>query len=149
MNGDTRRGFYTALAAFIGSYRARRPQAASDSTLLAKSEIFPVDQMPAITTANGGKRWEILHRVLPTGESVSLHASMQPAGATPNPPHAIQHSEVILVQEGTMLFEYEGKSTKVGAGGVIFVAVGTMHSARNIGNTPAKYYVLAIGGDTK
>jgi quercetin dioxygenase-like cupin family protein len=37
----------------------------------------------------------------------------------------------------------------VGAGGVIFVAFGTKHRARNVGDGPAKYLVVAIGGDTR
>jgi len=142
------RSLYAALVALFGTLRTRAtPQGSANA--LAKSETFSADQMSSSTTANGGKRWEILHGVLPTGETVALHASMQPAGSPANPPHSIQHTEVILVQEGAMLFEYDGKSARVGAGGVIFVAFGTMHSARNIGDTPAKYFVLAIGGDTK
>ena len=105
--------------------------------------------MPVVTNANGGKRWEILHGVLATGEAIAVHESLQPAGMSPNPPHTIQHSELILVQEGTLLFEHDDRSEKVAAGGVIFVAFGTKHSARNVGNGPAKYLVIAIGGDTQ
>jgi mannose-6-phosphate isomerase-like protein (cupin superfamily) len=53
------------------------------------------------------------------------------------------------VIEGALLFEHDGKSEKVGPGGVIFVAVGTMHTVKNVGSVPAKYMVLQIGGDTK
>jgi mannose-6-phosphate isomerase-like protein (cupin superfamily) len=116
---------------------------------LSQSQIFQVDQMAGTTTANGGKRWNILSGVLPTGEPIEVHESQQPAGAKPNPAHTIQHSELILVLEGTLLFEYDGKSEKVGAGGIIFVAYGTMHAARNVGDGPARYVVVAIGGDAK
>ncbi len=51
--------------------------------------------------------------------------------------------------EGTLSFEHDGKSEKVGPGGVIFVAMGTMHTVKNVGTVPAKYMVLQIGGDTK
>jgi len=78
-----------------------------------------------------------------------VHESLQPAGIAPNPPHTIQHSELILVQEGTLLFEYDGRSEKVGPGGVIFVAIGTRHAARNVGDGPGKYLVIAVGGDTR
>ncbi len=37
----------------------------------------------------------------------------------------------------------------VGPGGVIFVAIGTMHTVKNVGEVPAKYVVVQIGGDTK
>ncbi len=98
--------------------------------------------------ANGAERWELLQGVLATGESIAVHESQQPAGVAPNPPHTIQHSELILVQEGTLLFEHDGKSEKIGAGGVILVAPATRHAVKNVSDGPAKYLVIAIGGDT-
>jgi len=91
----------------------------------------------------------MLEGVLATGEAIALHESLQPAGSAPNPPHTIQHSERILVQEGTLLFEHEGRSERVGPGGVIFVATGSRHAARNVGDGTAKYLVIAMGGDTR
>jgi mannose-6-phosphate isomerase-like protein (cupin superfamily) len=105
---------------------------------------MPVREMP-----NGGKSWNILHGELATGEIIALHESTQPAGLAPNPPHTIQHSELIFVREGTLLFEHDGKSQRVDAGGIILVAFGTRHTARNIGDGPANYLVIAIGGDTR
>ena len=116
---------------------------------LSESEVFSLDQLPVTTRPNGSKSWNVLHGELATGETIALHESMQPQGIAPNPPHTIQHSEFIFVQQGTLLFEHDGKAETVGAGGVIFVAFGTKHSARNTGEGPAKYPVVAIGGDTK
>jgi len=87
---------------------------------------------------------------LATGEMVNLHESMQPVGVAPNPQHVIQHSEFILVREGRLEFEREGSpSQTVGPGGVIYVAFGTKHTVKNVGDVPAKYFVIAIGGDAK
>ena len=119
------------------------------SRTLSDSEVFSTDRIPATTSVNGAKRWNILEGVLATGDAIAMHQSLQPAGMAPNPPHTIQHSELILVQEGTLLFEHDGGSEKVGPGGVIFVALGTRHAARNVGDGTAKYLVIAIGGDTK
>jgi quercetin dioxygenase-like cupin family protein len=121
----------------------------SGHTTLSKSEVLFLDRTPDIARANGGKSWNILHGTLATGEAIAVHESLQPAGVAPSPPHEIQHSEIILVEQGTLLFEHNGTSEKVNAGGVIFVAFGTRHAARNIGDGPAKYLVLAIGGDTR
>jgi quercetin dioxygenase-like cupin family protein len=74
---------------------------------------------------------------------------MQPAGTKPNPAHRIEHSEVIVVEQGTLEFEHAGKAERAGAGSIIYVAFGTMHSVRNVGDGPAKYVVIQIGGDTK
>jgi mannose-6-phosphate isomerase-like protein (cupin superfamily) len=111
------------------------------------------DQMAVRKMANGGESRNVAHGTLATGETVNLHESMQVAGTPPNPPHVIEHSEFICIREGEVEFQHEvdGKmvSEKVGPGGVIYVALGTRHMVRNVGNVPAKYFVIAIGGDAK
>jgi mannose-6-phosphate isomerase-like protein (cupin superfamily) len=153
MNAVPRRDFCIALSAFVPmaatQAKSQHEPEKSGKVALTDSQVFSPDTMPANSNPDGRKRWDILHGMLATGEAIAVHKSLQPAGAAPNPPHAIQHSELILVQEGTLIFEYDGKSEKVGPGGVILVAFGTRHSARNVGDGPAKYLVIAIGGDTR
>lgn len=119
----------------------------SSQPVLAESKVFNIDQLAVQTMPNGGKSWDVLRGALVTGETVAVHESTQPVGLVPNPPHNIGHSEFIFVREGTLAFQYDGKSERVGAGGVIFVAPGTMHTARNVGDGPASYFVISIGGD--
>jgi quercetin dioxygenase-like cupin family protein len=156
MKAISRRDLYVALSAFVGAGKTATTQTGPRlepekprKKTLSDSEVLSPDRLPVTTNANGGKRWNILHGVLATGEEIALHESLQPAGVAPNPAHSIQHSELILVQQGTLLFEYDGRSEKVAEGGVIFVAFGTRHAARNVGDGPAKYLVVAIGGDTR
>jgi quercetin dioxygenase-like cupin family protein len=156
MKAISRRELYVALSALVGTGRTTTGQTGpqlepekSRKTTLSESEVVFPDELPVTTNSNGGKSWNILHGVLATGEAIALHESLQPAGIRPNPAHSIQHSELILVQQGTLLFEYDGVSEKVAEGGVFFVAFGTRHAARNVGNDPAKYLVVAIGGDTR
>ncbi|HTM36963.1 MAG TPA: cupin domain-containing protein [Terriglobales bacterium] len=121
----------------------------SESAVLSKSMTFNLDELPMRTMPNGGKSWDVVHGTLVTGETIAVHDSMQPANLPPNPPHKIAHSEFIFVREGTLEFQHEGKSERVSAGGVIFVGLGTMHTARNVGEGPATYFVISIGGDTR
>ena len=120
---------------------------------LGAARAIAFDSMPVRTMANGGESRDIAHGTLATGETVNLHESTQVAGATPNPPHVIEHSEFILVREGQLEFQHEveGKmvAETVGPGGVLYVAYGTRHTARNVGTVAAKYFVVAIGGDAK
>jgi mannose-6-phosphate isomerase-like protein (cupin superfamily) len=120
---------------------------------LGAARVIPFEGMTVRTMANGGESRDIAHGTLATGETVNLHQSMQVVGATPSALHVIQHSEFILVREGELEFDHEvdGKTVaeKVGAGGVIYVAYGTRHSLKNVGTVPAKYFVVAIGGDAK
>ena len=57
------------------------------------------------------------------------------------------------MREGELEFQHEvdGKvvAERVGPGGVIYVAFGTNHAVKNVGAVPAKYFVMAIGGDAK
>ena len=117
--------------------------------VLAKARVFTPKEGTAQLMTNGGKSRSILRDALATGEAVSVHESTQMPGAKPNPPHVILHSEFILVSEGTLAFEHDGLSEQAESGSIIYVAYGTLHTVRNIGETPAKYVVIAIGGDQK
>jgi XRE family transcriptional regulator, regulator of sulfur utilization len=125
--------------------QAEKPEAGA----LPVSKVFAFDQMPAKKSPNGTEGRSIPGFTLATGEAVGMHESVQPAGATPVALHAIHHSELILVQEGSLIFEHDGKQEKVGAGDMIYVADGTTHRVTNVGTGPAKYFVVQIGGDTK
>ena len=120
---------------------------------LGAARAIPFDSIAPTATANGGERRAMVHGTLATGETVELHQSMQTPGTPPPALHVIQHSELILVREGTLAFDHdvEGKvvSETAGPGGVFYVAFGTRHSIRNAGSTPARYFVVAIGGDAK
>jgi quercetin dioxygenase-like cupin family protein len=56
---------------------------------------------------------------------------------------------VIVVQQGTLEFQHDGKAERVGPGGIIYVALGTNHFVKNVGDVAAKYVVIQIGGDAK
>ena len=91
----------------------------------------------------------VFNGTLTTGEAVGAHESMQPAGTVPPALHKIQHSELIVVEQGTLEFDHDGKAERAGPGSIIYVAFGTVHAIKNVGDGPAKYVVIQIGGDTK
>jgi quercetin dioxygenase-like cupin family protein len=116
---------------------------------LTKSRVFAYDDMVAKTSASGAVGRSVFTGTLATGEAIGVHESMQPAGTPPNPAHRIQHSEVIVVEEGTLEFSHDGKTERANAGSIIYVAIGTLHQVKNVGHGPAKYVVIQIGGDTR
>ena len=79
---------------------------------LTKARVFKADEGGIRTMANGGQSRDIVHGTLQTGEVVGIHESTQPAGTKPNPLHTIQHSELILVREGTLAFVHDGLRKK-------------------------------------
>jgi mannose-6-phosphate isomerase-like protein (cupin superfamily) len=153
MREITRRDLCVGLSAMVATTAGLKAQtpvgAAAGAGTLSVSRVYPVEQMPIRKMANGGESCDVLRGRLTSGEVLGVHESTQPAGMKPNSPHTIQHTEVMVVIEGTLAFEHDGKSERVGPGGVIFVASGTLHTVRNVGDGPAKYCVVQVGGDTK
>jgi len=112
------------------------------------SKVFALGAVAATRNPNGSERKNVLDGTLATGEVMSMHESWAPAGAAA-PGHVIQHSELIVVIEGTLGFTHDGKMDTAAAGDVIYVAYGTDHQVKNIGTGTARYMVLQMGGDTK
>src|SRR5512142_2376884 len=95
------------LAAVTGTMQAEAP-------VLSQSKVFHFADGAVRKFANGGEAHDLALGTLKSGEAVRLHESMQPAGAVPNPAHAIDHSEFIIVQQGTLAFMHDGKSETAG-----------------------------------
>jgi len=146
MSEMSRRDFGAALAMLAAIGAKAEGQVAWDGGSLGKSKVFA----PALVKqANGSERWVVLDGTFATGEAVSMHESVAPAGTPKVAAHVIKHSELIVVVEGTMAFEHDGVVDPVQAGSVIYVAYGTNHRVWNTGETAARYVVMQMGGDTK
>jgi mannose-6-phosphate isomerase-like protein (cupin superfamily) len=124
------------------------PTANPPNNSLASSRVFAYDDMPTKTAPSGAVSRRAFTGTLATGETIAVHETMQPAGAAPNPAHRIQHSELILVEEGTLDYTHDGKTDRARAGSILYIALGTLHQVKNVGDVPAKYVVIQIGGDT-
>ena len=148
MKKITRREMCAGLPALAAMTSIAQDQIAAPDAL-TQARVYTMDQIPARKMANGGQSRDVLRGALPTGEIVSVHESEQPAGTAPNPAHTIQHTEVIVIIQGTVTFEHDGKSEKAGPGDILYVAKGTLHQVRNTGQDTLKYCVVQIGGDTR
>ena len=90
---------------------------------------------------------QILKGTTHTGFLVDLHESELAAGEAPHPPHHHVHEELLLIREGLLEVSIGGKTTSLGPGSVAFLASNQEHGWRNVGDAPAKYFVLALGDD--
>ena len=115
---------------------------------LETSRAFVFEQIKPRINANGSESRNFFSGRLATGESIGVHESVQPAGTVPPALHRIQHSELIVIQEGTVEYHHDGVVERAGAGSILYVKIGTEHFVANVGDGPAKYAVIQIGGDT-
>jgi len=131
-------GFPVALLpALLATERAQQPTA-------LPSSMYPFDKLPVQTT-NGAQFRAVLKGKLATGEALEVHETTLPAGGAPHSPHHHVHSEMWLVREGTVEITVNGTSHRLGPGSVGFVHSSDEHGIRNVGSTPATYFVVAIG----
>jgi quercetin dioxygenase-like cupin family protein len=152
MMNMNRRDLCVALSSFaaLAAAAPAEGQAGAASTALptlSAQRSFQFDQLPVKTGPNGESR-AVMHGVLPTGEEVEMHETTLLPGHMPHPPHKHRHSELMLIREGTLEFENDGKPERVGPGGVVFAASNVMHGLKNVGETSANYFVVAIGHES-
>jgi len=106
---------------------------------------YPFEKLTVKTAPGGAQTRGILAGKLATGESIETHATTLPPGAMPHPPHHHVHSEMFFIREGTLELTVNGTTYPLGPGAVGFVHSNDEHGVKNVGTTPANYFVLAIG----
>ena len=81
-----------------------------------------------------------------SGFNLEAHETILGPGTETHAPHKHEHEEIVILVEGTLQTFMEGKLETVEAGSVIFLGSNQMHSVRNIGTTPCRYYVIELHG---
>jgi len=152
MKNLNRRDLCVALSAFaaMGSVAAEAQTSApgtSGEKLLSTPRAYTFEELTARKTENGVTR-PVVQGVLPTGEAVEMHETTLLPGHMPHPAHKHRHSEFMMIREGTIEFDNDGKKELVGPGGVVFATSGIMHGIKNVGDAPANYFVIAIGRES-
>jgi quercetin dioxygenase-like cupin family protein len=148
MENINRRDLLIALSTFaaVGSVHAQTP-AKPGEKVLSQSDVFPFESLEVKKNTNGVSR-PVLQGVLATGEAVEVHETTLLPGHMPHPPHKHRHSEFMMIRDGDVEFDNDGKKQRLGPGGVIFAASNVMHGLTNVGDVPANYFVIAIGRES-
>jgi quercetin dioxygenase-like cupin family protein len=108
------------------------------------SSVYPFGNL-VVRTVNNAQFRDVLKGKLATGESLEVHETTLPPGGAPHPPHHHVHSEMWLIREGTVELAVNGKTYRLEPGSVGFVHSNDEHGIKNVGATPATYFVVAIG----
>jgi len=139
----TRRDLCSMLpAVLIPAILPSGASAAQDDSM--PSAVYPFEKLP-VRTPNGAEIRAVLKGKLATGESLEVHETMLPPGGMPHAAHHHVHSEMWLIREGTVELTINGTSHRFGPGSVGFVHSNDEHGIKNVGTTPATYFVVAVG----
>jgi quercetin dioxygenase-like cupin family protein len=120
-------------------------RAAADGDVLP-SKCYPFESLPVKTNAQSHNETRaVFNGEEHSGVPVEVHITTLAAGQMPHPPHKHVHDEMIMLKEGTLEVTVMDQSTKIGPGSVAYVHSNEMHGWKNVGDTPAQYFVIAIG----
>jgi XRE family transcriptional regulator, regulator of sulfur utilization len=120
-------------------------QQAPPRTLLP-SKVYHSAQIP-YTGDQKKKGRRFFYGVNHSDFNLEMHETILGPGIETHAPHKHVHEEIVIVLEGTMEAFIEGKTETAEAGSVVYFASNQLHSSRNAGTTPCRYYVLELRGD--
>ena len=83
-----------------------------------------------------------------TGFGIEIHETELAPGLAPHASHHHVHDEMLILREGALEVMIDGRSERINAGSVVFLASNVEHGWRNVGDTRARYFVMALGRET-
>jgi mannose-6-phosphate isomerase-like protein (cupin superfamily) len=146
----TRRDLAIAIATAIAT-TAVVTFAESPAKPVMHSAVFQWDSFKPEPTKTGSRR-ECFDAPTATLDRFAAHITTLNPGEAPHGPHRHPEEELMIVREGTLEVLQNDKTSRVGPGGMIFAASNELHGVRNVGKTPAVYFVMKwvpLGGEKK
>jgi len=134
-----------SLAAVAAAQTPAAPKAPAPK--MTDSTIFDWKDMKAEERPNGERRGAFDNPTVTLG-NFECHVTTLKVGETSGAPHShltpTMAEEAILLKEGTVEIEINGAKRTVGAGSVIYFAPKDSTALRNVGKTPAVYFVISV-----
>ncbi len=125
---------FSATSVFTQNLSEVQPQIIHWDSLVAKTE-------------NGRTRRLLIEGTTTHLKYFRVHATTLDVGAIPNPPHPNKDAdELHIIKEGKVEYTIGNKTKVVEAGGVAVILSDEVHGLKNVGNTPATYYVFRFQG---
>ena len=89
-----------------------------------------------------GELRNVVRQPTRTLDELEMHITTLNPHTASHKPHTHPNEEMVILKEGTLQAHVNGKEVVVKAGGVLFYASMQPHGVKNIGDTPATYYVI-------
>jgi XRE family transcriptional regulator, regulator of sulfur utilization len=135
----SRRDLSFLLPALAARAAAQQPAAIETMT----SKAYPSDSI-SYTGDDNKKGRRFFLAATHSGFRIEMHETILGPGLETHPPHKHEHEEIVIVTEGTVEANMDGKRQTVPAGSVLVFGSNQMHNARNAGATPCRYYVVEL-----
>ena len=120
---------------------------ATAQTSALPSKTFRFEDLP-VQSSGPNRMRAVMEGATHSGVPIELHITELAPGQAPHPPHHHVHEEMILILEGTVEVTILDHQATLGPGSAAFVASNEQHGWRNVGNSAARYFVLALGTDS-
>jgi quercetin dioxygenase-like cupin family protein len=145
----TRRELAIACLASMTTLAVAWAQTKDQPKQIIKSAVFDVENLPSKAGKVGSQK-SLFNGKTAMLDSFECHTSTVNAGQEVHGPQPQFEEELIIVREGTVQTVVDGKTVRVSPGSVIFAASNDPHGVKNVGETPATYYVIkwTAGGAT-
>lgn len=111
------------------------------ATPVMQSTALTWESFVATPTKVGSVR-RVFQAPTATLDELESHITTLNPGQSAHAPHRHPDEEILIIKEGTVESLVNGQTKRLGPGGVIFQASNQLHTIRNVGDTPATYFVF-------
>jgi quercetin dioxygenase-like cupin family protein len=125
----------SAQTAVVSNYGAPK-----NPEVLASTSV-DWDSLTANPTAVGQVR-PVFDNPTVAMDKLEVHITTLNPGMESHPAHRHSWEEMLLVKEGDFEVSINGRKQHAGPGSLVFFAANDPHNAKNVGKTPATYYVI-------
>lgn len=110
------------------------------------SNVYKNDEIPYQGDQKKKSR-KFFNGLTHSGFELEMHETILGPGIQTHAPHKHVHEEIMTVLEGTVEAYLDGGTESAPAGSVIYFASNRMHTVRNPGTVPCRYYVVELRGN--
>jgi XRE family transcriptional regulator, regulator of sulfur utilization len=130
-----------ATLVVLAAVLPRQSPVAAPETKPMQSTVIDWQTLVPTPTRNGQRR-DVLDGRTATLDRLHAHITTLNPGENTGPLHRHPQEEVVIIKEGTVEVNIDGRQQVVGAGSVIFFGVNENENMTNVGTTAAVYTVL-------
>ena len=110
------------------------------------SKCYEFGSLPEKTTPQThNETRDVFDGLTHDGTHIDIHITTLMPGQMPHAEHHHEWEEMIMLQTGTLEVSIKGDKCRIGPGSIAYVYSNEQHGWKNVGDTPAQYFVLAIG----